>query len=256
MRVIVNADDFSWDESTNEAILELLRLKMITSTSVLANSITPDLARELNKFKDISVGLHFNIIEGLPSSNPDDISSLVDRNGVFYPAHILLLKCFCALIKREHVEVELKSQIDALHSCGLEISHLDGHQHTHIFPIISTVIAKNLKGYGIERVRTVSLFGDRTFRLLVVRFLSYLSRHKYRSFSGPKALLSTRIFEQGVPYQVLNRFKGEVIEVMVHPRVKNTSLCHLDREKEYNKLKSGYLQSEFSNCEFISYKEV
>lgn len=61
--LIVNADDFGYSYSINKGIIEAHTKGIITSTSVMVDAIAADEARDLTKFPDLSIGLHFEVKE-------------------------------------------------------------------------------------------------------------------------------------------------------------------------------------------------
>ncbi len=61
--LIVNADDFGYSHSINKGIIEAHTNGIVTSTSVMVDAIAADEAKDLTKFPDLSVGLHFEVKE-------------------------------------------------------------------------------------------------------------------------------------------------------------------------------------------------
>jgi predicted glycoside hydrolase/deacetylase ChbG (UPF0249 family) len=61
--LIVNADDFGYSYSINKGIIEAHTNGIVTSTSVMVDAIASDQAKDLTKFPDLSVGLHFEVKE-------------------------------------------------------------------------------------------------------------------------------------------------------------------------------------------------
>ena len=62
-QLIVNADDFGYSFSVNRGIIEAHTIGIVTSTSVLVDSIAAHEANDLTQFKDLSIGLHFELNE-------------------------------------------------------------------------------------------------------------------------------------------------------------------------------------------------
>jgi predicted glycoside hydrolase/deacetylase ChbG (UPF0249 family) len=67
-----------------------------------------------------------------------------------------LRRCALGLIRIDHVERELRAQIERVLNAGLRPSHLNGHQHLHLLPRVFGVVLKLARDYGIGYVRTVS----------------------------------------------------------------------------------------------------
>lgn len=61
--LIVNADDFGYTYSINKGIIEAHTKGIVTSTSVMVDAIAADEAKDLTKFPDLSIGLHFELKE-------------------------------------------------------------------------------------------------------------------------------------------------------------------------------------------------
>lgn len=59
--LIVNADDFGYSYSINKGIIEAHINGIVTSTSVMVDAIVADEAKDLTKFPDLSIGLHFEV---------------------------------------------------------------------------------------------------------------------------------------------------------------------------------------------------
>ena len=138
-QLIVNADDFGADPARNNGIVEGLEAGVITSVSILANGpATADIRRLFASLsrKRISWGIHLNLSEGRPISSP--LSLLTGPDGLFRgkaAAQRILAKIGNNDLDKE-IRQEIRAQIDVLHQAGIPISHLDGHQHIHVFPAV------------------------------------------------------------------------------------------------------------------------
>lgn len=91
--LIVNADDFGYSFSVNRGIIEAHTKGIVTSTSVLVDSVAAHEASELVRFPELSIGLHFEL---------KDLS---------------------------HVQAELDRQVEAFISIvGVPPDHIDTHK--------------------------------------------------------------------------------------------------------------------------------
>ena len=61
--LIVNADDFGYSHSINRGIIEAHVNGVVTSTSVMVDAIAAHEAKDLVRFPDLSIGLHFVVKE-------------------------------------------------------------------------------------------------------------------------------------------------------------------------------------------------
>ncbi len=143
MKLIINADDFGLCESVNSAIIDCYLKGNLTSTTLMVNmpgtqhAVT--LAKENSK---LGIGLHFCLTEGRPLSKCD---SLVDKNGLFFSRSKLLKKIFLNIIDYGEVKKEFEMQMDTALKFGINITHVDSHQHVHLIPKIFKTILPGLK---------------------------------------------------------------------------------------------------------------
>lgn len=61
--LIVNADDFGYSNGINKGIIDAHTNGIVTSTSVMVDAIAADEAKDLTKFPNLSIGLHFEVKE-------------------------------------------------------------------------------------------------------------------------------------------------------------------------------------------------
>jgi len=155
-RLIVNADDFGADRFRNNGIIEAIKADVLTGVSILANGPAfEDAVQQLKALGrvPVSCGLHFNLSEGKALAR--QMSLLVGPDGFFRgkaeAREILRIEGDEALgvaIRRE-----LQAQIRALRDTGIRISHLDGHQHIHVFPAVLPHAVAAAREYGIPWIR-------------------------------------------------------------------------------------------------------
>lgn len=136
-RLIINADDLGADEARNAGIFGAIREGMVTSVSLLANGPAfKDAIRGISSLgeKKVSIGIHLNLSEGMPLVS--GLRRLTGRDGYFLGkarAHELLSGPQDSDFERE-IQEEFDAQVRVFKEAGLPISHLDGHQHVHVFP--------------------------------------------------------------------------------------------------------------------------
>jgi len=155
-RLVVNADDLGADPGRNRGIAEGVTARAITSVSVLANG--PALGDAVERLgalgaQTVSVGIHLNLSEGAPLVPGHRF--LVGPDGDFlgkWTAHDLLRTAPTPPLRAE-VAAEVEAQIAALRSLGLELDHLDGHQHVHVLPgVLDAAVAACLR-HGLRWFR-------------------------------------------------------------------------------------------------------
>ena len=156
-QLIVNADDFGYTSGVNRAIIAASRAAgdgIITAASLLANSASFEEAVALARATPgLDVGCHLNLVEGKPVSPASRVSSLISATGEFLGARGLALRLITAQARLEEMERECCAQIELLISRGVQPSHVDTHQHTHLHPRVMMAVAGAAQRYGIQWVR-------------------------------------------------------------------------------------------------------
>ncbi len=160
-RLIVNADDFGFTAGINRGIVEGHTCGIVTSSTVMANGRAFDDAVRLAKtMPSLSVGCHIVLIDGQPTVEAKKLPSLTAGNGRFRDG----LKSFAARalsgrLNPEQLEIEATAQIGKLQTAGIEVSHVDSHKHTHLFPAVLRPLLRAARKCGIKAVRNP--FGPR-----------------------------------------------------------------------------------------------
>lgn len=121
--LIINADDFGYNEQQNSAIIELLEGGLITSTSLLTVAPKARDAVDFSKENKVDVGVHLTI-------NSDDENkkwqSLSDtnsfKNGLPHSQKDLIFKT-----ARRDVRQELEEQYCFITDNGGTVDHADNH---------------------------------------------------------------------------------------------------------------------------------
>jgi len=160
--LIVNADDLGADRARNRGIFEAIEAGRVTSVSVLVNGgASEDGIRRLISYngRPVSVGIHINLSEGRPIS--PGLRRLTGPDGDFlgkWITHRLLESREDKDLKAE-IQQELSAQIEALMGTGLPVTHLDGHQHVHVFPAVIESALEAARKYGIPWMRIPEEYG-------------------------------------------------------------------------------------------------
>ncbi len=154
-QLIVNADDFGMAPGVNRAIVEAHRTGIVTSTSLLANSAAFDQAVALALANpSLAVGVHLNLTEGRPLSHPARLGPLVTSSGEFLGnPEALFFRMVVGRIPLDAVEREYHAQIQRVLVAGIRPTHLDGHQHVHMWPPVFALTARLAAEYGMAGVR-------------------------------------------------------------------------------------------------------
>lgn len=155
-QLIVNADDFGLHPLINAGIIKGHQEGFITSTSLMPSAPCWQEAVRLAKENPrLGIGVHLTLVGGVPSVLPkEQVSSLLDDDGLFLPDYVAFAKrYYSGAVKKAELEAELRAQFERALSCGVNITHIDSHQHTHVLPGINSLVLKLSNEYNIIRVR-------------------------------------------------------------------------------------------------------
>lgn len=149
---IVHADDIGMCHAANEGAFDALANGVVTCGSIMVPCPwfreAADRARE-NPHLDLGVHLTLNSewphYRWGPVASRDRVPSLLDDQG-FLPRTALEV---VRQAKPEHVEIELRAQIDAALAAGIDVTHVDSHMGTVLFPAFVEVYAKVAASYRL-----------------------------------------------------------------------------------------------------------
>lgn len=155
-QLIVNADDFGLHPLINAGIIKGHQEGFITSTSLMPSApCWQDAVRLAKENPRLGIGVHLTLVGSVPSVLPkEQVSSLLDDDGLFLPDYVAFAKrYYSGAVKKAELEAELRAQLERALSCGVNITHIDSHQHTHVLPGINSLVLKLSNEYNIIRVR-------------------------------------------------------------------------------------------------------
>lgn len=237
-RLIVNADDFGVSEEVNEAVIRAFKDGVLTSTSLMVTGAAFEQAVKLAKENlGLAVGIHLVTVVGKSVLRHSEIPTLVDRDGNFSNNPTLAgLRYYFSPRARRELRKELGAQFEKFHSTGLPLSHIDGHLHLHVHPVIFNAALELGGKYGCRRMRVpveerqlaLSFDGahavQKTVHTLLFGGLArYMKgRLQARGFSFPERvygnLQSGRMSERYFLY-ALDNLTAETSEIYFHPAV-------------------------------------
>lgn len=166
--IIINADEFGLTRGINRAIIESMEKGVVSATSIMYGGADIDYAIDYARKQKIDAGVHLNLTYGSPLVGRNKTTH---NNGVFYNRRQLLYKCALKRIEYREIYTEFEAQILFFMDRGLEISHLDTHQHIHtVSPIYEAVRDLALKYDLIMRLpqETIVVETLRTFQDLYI----------------------------------------------------------------------------------------
>jgi hopanoid biosynthesis associated protein HpnK len=156
--LVVTGDDFGFSRGVNRAILEAHERGILTSASLM---VTGEAAAEAvalaRSSPGLAVGLHLVVVHGRAALPPREIPRLVDAAGRFRggPVSAGLRYQFSGEARRE-LEREIRAQLERFRESGLTLSHVDGHHHMHLHPVVLGVLLDLAEEFQIPAIRLPS----------------------------------------------------------------------------------------------------
>lgn len=184
-QLIINADDFGIHPAVNEAVRKAATEGILTSTSLMAGGDAFDEAVEMARsMPSLGIGIHLTLVGGIkPVLPPSEVPSLTWDNGVFcHDYGKLIVRDLEGKISLSEVYAEWDAQIQKVMNTGLPVTHMDGHQHMHMWPHFYPIARDLAKKYHISCMRVPDedvLFGMKDghiIRWAAKNGLSLLSR--------------------------------------------------------------------------------
>ncbi len=154
-RLIVTGDDFGLAVPVNEAIVEAHRRGILTAASLMVGAgAAADAVRRAHSVPSLRVGLHLVVVEGRPLLPPEKVPDLVDRDGCFSRRLVRSgFKYFFQPPARRQLEAEIRAQFEAFRETGLNLDHVNTHNHMHLHPTILSLLIEIGNDYGMRSVR-------------------------------------------------------------------------------------------------------
>jgi chitin disaccharide deacetylase len=143
-RIVLCADDYGQAPNISAAILALLDTSRLSATSCMVNtSYWLHASKGLRPYLDkADIGLHFNLTQGKALSREfrklygDELPTLGD----------LLRRSFFRQLRQSVIEAECDAQINRfVDAMGTLPAFIDGHQHSHQFPVIRQAVVQVYK---------------------------------------------------------------------------------------------------------------
>lgn len=143
-KLIVTADDLGLTPGVNRGIVRAFQDGIVTSASLLVTgSAFEDAAALAEQNPELDVGLHLTLVEERAVLGREVLPTLVDEAGRFpRTSGEFFRRAFLGRISWDEVEREIAAQIARFQKTGLRLSHLDSHQHLHMFPPIFQIVRR------------------------------------------------------------------------------------------------------------------
>lgn len=273
--MIVNADDFGLTAGVNRAVAELHTSGVLTSTTLMARAGATAEAIEIARAKpSLGVGCHVVLVDGEPILSPREIPTLVDQKTGCFPLNLttFLARLFTGRIAAEEIEAEVAAQIRSLQAQGLELTHVDTHKHTHMFPAVLRPVLRAAHAANIRAVRNPfepawavrATAGAGWARCAEVNLLRNLESSCRRiiaqeglvTTAGTIAVVGTGVLDGTAIRRLLAKMPGGTWELVTHPGYNDADLAKVrTRLRASRDIERQALSAirEFPEIQLISY---
>jgi hopanoid biosynthesis associated protein HpnK len=288
-RLIVNADDLGLTAGVNRAIAEAHTGGVVTSATLMANGAAFDDAIErARSAPGLSVGCHVVLVDGAPVSDSGSVPTLVANRSAESGRFHSRLSAFAARavfgrFDHEQLVREIVAQVRKVQAGGVQVTHLDTHKHTHIFPSILAALIKAARICGVPAIRNPvvpvnairlgQLAGNpglwkrygqvRILRGFAPHFRNQMNRAGLATPDGVVGVVETGSFDGSLLRRMLENLPEGTWELVTHPGYDDEELRRVrtrllgSREQERRLLMSqelrGFLDAQ--GIQLASYRD-
>jgi predicted glycoside hydrolase/deacetylase ChbG (UPF0249 family) len=149
-RLIINADDFGYNDGVVQGIIDLHQAGLVTSTSCMTNMPAwPRAAAYLREHPELGAGVHLVFNEGKPVLSLEQVPALVGRDGKFRNDGQILRSLRSGTTAQ--IRAEFRAQIERFNTdVGRPPDHLDNHcAVSYVRPDRFKVTLELAKEYGL-----------------------------------------------------------------------------------------------------------
>lgn len=153
--LVVTGDDFGFSSGVNRAILEAHTRGILTSASLMVTGAAAAEAVTLAAaHPTLAVGLHLVVVDGQAVLPPAAIPHLVGPDGRFRHGPVRQgLRYQWSPAARRELRAEIRAQLERFRRTGLRLSHVDGHHHLHLHPVVLEILVEAAGEFGVTTIR-------------------------------------------------------------------------------------------------------
>jgi len=232
----ITGDDFGASRGVNRAIIEAHRRGVLTHASLMVTGEAfKEAVRLARAHPTLAVGLHLVLVDGWSALAPARIPHLVDRLGRFREGPIAAgFRAQFPPIAASELRQEVRAQLERFRETGLSLSHVDGHHHLHLHPVVLDTLAALGREFEIKTLRLPveetslaracglhaglgAAVGARVFRVLRRHGTRLLEPSGVSFHERVYGRLATGRVDEAYLLRLLPRIDAEVVEIYCHP---------------------------------------
>jgi hopanoid biosynthesis associated protein HpnK len=150
----VNADDLGLHPGINAGIVQAHRDGIVTSASLSSNGAAfEDAVALARSIPSLEIGVHLTLVGEASLLPADSLPTLAPSGRLPRYFTELFHRLLLGQVRTEEVERELSAQVAHVKEAGLEVSHLDSHQHVHLHPALLPIVIGVARRFGVRAVR-------------------------------------------------------------------------------------------------------
>lgn len=193
---------------------------MVRSTSLLVTMPRAAEAAALARREPaLEVGLHLDLVEGTPVSDPADVPTLVDADGRFLGLARLFAGVAGGRVRASEIAIEVRAQVRHARALGTPALAWDSHQHTHLLPQIARVVGALAREEGARWVRRAVPAVSLTAKALALGAATLASAPFLRGSRGGDRLVDLTFTRPAADAAWVARLAhlGGLVEIVAHP---------------------------------------
>ena len=275
-KIIVTADDFGMCQSVDDAIIDLINGKTLSSTNIITNMGNLQNVNKLKQLKDISVGIHWNITAGKPVLKSNEIPTITKENGEFLSLNELKKAIVKNKVNPREIKEELEAQYDIFLNCfGEKPSYWNTHQNSGLIPEVYRLCSQIALRKGIKGTRNFQRvyldfclvknpkrrIREHMVKVLMDYWFGFIAHKKYIMPEGRIITFYNKSKCNGqLMTTALAQTKKKSIEIVIHPAT-NIDCSYFgniaeDRVTEYMYYKSEEWKKIASQYELICFEQL
>lgn len=153
--IILNADDFGASAQVNAAILRAHQEGVLTSASLMVGGAAWEEAVQIARANPrLGVGLHLVVTQECTILPREEVPRITDAQG-HLDSNLFRANFRYTFSRNAQRELrrEMETQFARFASTGLNWSHVDGHQHSHMNAFVWDTLLDLCQQYGVSRLR-------------------------------------------------------------------------------------------------------
>lgn len=233
--VVFVADDLGVSAGVNRGIAKAAANGLVREASLCVTGGA--VADGVQRARDagIGIGLHLSLTLGRALAGP--IAGLTDRGGRFRRLGAVLLATTLRRVDRAALDREVRAQLARLAELGVQPTHLNGHHHVHVMPVVRDVVFAAAKDAGVRWTRLpdelrLARAGVQPavllLRALARRAASIVRANGLRTLPFVGTSIEGRADYARRAEALARRLPAGPTEWMVHPRVVDDALAAVD----------------------------